>query len=105
MDPRLFPRSRPPTRFWYRSGAPGGDRLFNLALRGLFLVFGVGWTWGIAVAAETGVRPAAADRLTANPFSRTAPAEAAFVMDALVRSFADVDELRGISGDVRVVVT
>ena len=105
MDHSLLPRPHRPTRFWYRSGAPGGDRLFNLALRVLFAMFGVGWTWGIAVAAETGARPAAAERLTANPFSRSAPAEAAFVMDALLRSFADVDELRGISGDVRVVVT
>ena len=96
----LFPRS--PSRRPRRSA---GERRFNTILTVVMGLFGAGWSWGIAVAAESGTSTDAAERLTANPFDPGAAPEAAFLMDALVRSFADVDELRGISGDVRVVLT
>jgi hypothetical protein len=101
---QLFPRS--PTRVgWYRRSLPGGERLFNVLLTSLLVLFGFGWTWGIAVAAETGSGTDAAERLTANPFDRESPPEAAYLMDALVRTFSDVEELTGASGEVRVVLT
>lgn len=99
----LFPRATRRPGFWYRRGLPGGERAFNIVLTLVLALFTAGWTWGIAVAADTGGAPT--ERLTANPFARGSPPEAAFVMDALVRSFADLEELSGSSGDVRVVLT
>ena len=101
---QLFPRT-PGRVGWYRRALPGGERAFNLALSVLILLFAFGWCWGIALAAETGGGSDAAERLTANPFDRESPPEAAYLMDALVREFADVEDLRGSSGEVRVVLT
>jgi hypothetical protein len=101
----LFPRAPARAGSWYRRGLPGGERAFNILLTALLVLFTTGWTWGIAVAAESGVTTDAAERLTANPFARESAPEAAYLMDALVRSFADVEELRGSSGEVRVVLT
>jgi hypothetical protein len=100
----LFPKA-PGRVGWYRRGLPGGERAFNFLLTALLVLFGFGWTWGIAVAAEAGAGTDAAERLTANPFDRESPPEAAYLMDALVRSFADDEVLRGSSGEVRVVLT
>jgi hypothetical protein len=100
----LFPRAPGPVG-WYRRGLPGGERAFNVLLTALLATFALGWSWGIAVAAETGDRTAAADRLTANPFDRASPPEAAYLLDVLVRTFADAEELRGSSGEVRIVLT
>lgn len=103
---RLFPKAGAPAGLWYRKAAPGGgDRAFNVLLGGLMALFLGGWTWGIRVAVATGEAPAPAARLTAIPFDREAPPEAAFVMDALVRRFADAEELRGESGQVDVILT
>ena len=106
MDLRqLFPRPDARTGFWYRRGAPGGERAFNAVLAGVIALFAAGWSWEIANAAEMGSRPDAAARLTADPFDPASAPEAAFLMDAIVRRFSYVEDLRGISGNVRVVLT
>lgn len=79
--------------------------MFNAVLAGVIALFAVGWSWSIAIAAETGTTPDAAERLTADPFDPASAPEAAFIMDAIVRRFSDVEDLRGISGNVRVVLT
>jgi hypothetical protein len=103
VDARLFPRPEARPGFWFRRGAPGGERTFNVALGLVLLLFTVGWTWEIANAAENGTTTDA-ERLTADPFDPSSPPEAAFLLDAIVRRFGDVEELRGISGDVRVIL-
>ena len=69
----LFPRAPTGMRAWYRRGLPGGERAFNVLLTAMLLLFTGGWTWGIAVAAETGGGTDASERLTANPFDRESP--------------------------------
>ena len=106
MDLReLFPRTRRGAGSRRHRRAQGSDRRFEITLIAVITLFAAGWTWGIAVAAETGAGTDAAARLTGNPFDRGSAPEAAYLMDALVRRFADVEELRGLSGDLRVVLT
>ena len=98
--PELFPTAG--------AGRRGVSRAFDVLLLVMVLVFLGGWTWGIAVAAETGqpvASAASAERLTANPFDRESPPEAAYLMDALVRQFSDIEELRGSSGTVDVTLS
>jgi hypothetical protein len=110
----LHPFRRPEKHFDLRDLFPtaggrrrGGSRAFDVVLLVLVLVFLGGWTWGIAVAAETGIpiaSAASAERLTANPFDRESAPEAAYLMDALVRQFSDIEDLRGSSGNVDVTL-
>ena len=80
------------------------SRRFDILLALLVSTFALGWGYGIASALSTGRPGPEARLLTANPLSSSSPPEAAFVLDALVRATSDVEELRGESGALRVVV-
>lgn len=101
-DHSLFPLVREPASRWERTGlTPARERHFNAALALLVLIFACGWIYAIALAAVHGERTQMAARITTNPFSTTAPPEAAFALDAIMRELLPV---RGASGAVRVVV-
>ena len=68
------------------------------------VVFTVGWIFSIVEAARTGVSSGIATRVTTNPLRPSAPPEAAFVLDAVLRQVMDLEDLRGESGEVNVVV-
>jgi hypothetical protein len=67
-------------------------------------VFTIGWSYVVAQAVAADDQLLAARALTANPFSPSAPPEAAFVLDALVSTLASTEEVRGQSGVVNVLV-
>lgn len=104
-DP-LFPRPRRSGSFWYRTGVPGGRRrVFDVAVTSLVGLFAVGWGLGIAeVASDVSDPNSLSRRLTENPLSSGGVPEAAFVLDALVRTFTETDPLRGESGALRVLI-
>jgi hypothetical protein len=66
--------------------------------------FIVGWAYVIGRAVTGDAQLLAARTLTANPFSASAPPEAAFVLDELVRTLAPAEEVHGESGEVDVVI-
>jgi hypothetical protein len=100
-DP-LFPGPRGRARR-ERALGPAGRRLDTLLLL-VVALFVVGWTYVIGRAVRGDTQLLAARTLTANPFSSSAPPEAAFVLDELVRSLAAGEEVRGGSGAVDVLV-
>jgi hypothetical protein len=75
------------------------DRL----IAGVIALFVVGWTYAVGRAVAGDEQLLAARSLTTNPFASSAPPEAAFVLDALVRTFSTA-EVRGESGDVDVLI-
>ena len=83
---------------------PRQERAFKAASIGVVVLFAFGWTYAIATAALAGESPRVVDRLTANPLAADAPPEAAFLLDATLRAFADAEPVRGASGAVNVVV-
>ncbi|HET7275307.1 MAG TPA: hypothetical protein VFI91_08985 [Longimicrobiaceae bacterium] len=104
-NPHLFPIFQEPSSRWERSGlSPGQERKFNLAMTFLLIVFSIGWAYVIIDSALTGDSPGLAARVTTNPLEPNAPPEAAFVLDAVLRSMVDTEEFRGESGAVNVVI-
>ncbi len=104
-NPHLFPIFREPSSRWERSGlSPERERQFNLLMAALVVVFTAGWVFSIAEAARTGVSSGISSRITANPLEPTAPPEAAFVLDAVLRRVMDLEEFRGESGELNVVL-
>jgi len=105
-NPYLFPLVREPASRWERTGiSPRHERRFNLVTTLLLALFTLGWAYTIGTAlAEGEPPPSVAARMTTNPLSTTAPPAAAFLTDALVRQMVPIDEYRGASGAVNVVI-
>ena len=79
------------------------ERIFKIASALVVMLFAVGWSFAVAGAAASDLRPGIAARITANPLSASAPPDAAFLLDAALRSM--VTELdRGESGAVNVAI-
>ncbi len=105
LDEYLFPLVRERPSRWERTHlSPTLERRFNRATTVLLAVFAIGWAYAIATAVREGRPASLVARVTTNPLSTTAPPEAAFLTDALVRQLVPVDEYRGASGEVRVVI-
>lgn len=85
--------------------SPRGARLFDIAVAVLLAVFVSGWSYAVLDAFEDGDLPRFAARVTENPLSPSAAPPAAFLLDAALRAFVDVPDLRGESGDVRIVLS
>ena len=105
-DDPLFPAARRSRSIWLRTGVPRAHRrLFDGVLAAVLALFAVGWSLGIARAAGRTPEPMSlARRLTSNPLSTGGAPETAYLLDALVRRFADVSDFRGESGALRVIV-
>ncbi len=104
-DPYLLPLVRERVSRWERTSlSPRHERYFNIGALLLVAVFLVGWSYAIVVAVEDGRPPQLVSRVMTNPLSTTAPPEAAFLTDALVRQLVPIDELLGASGEVRMVI-
>jgi hypothetical protein len=102
LDELLFPEDYSPRSRWHRSGLSARNRRrFRSVLAVLVGLFVLGWSGAIYTAAATGETTRSAQRITQNPLARTAAPEAAFLLEAAVRSFADY---RGISGEVQVII-
>ena len=111
-DQALFPLVHEPVSRWERAGiSPAHERRFNRIATLLVVLFVAGWTYSIVrVARGEPVlqSPVAAisGAITANPLSEDAPPTTAYLTDELVSSYSDqFDQLRGHSGDVKLVVT
>lgn len=101
-DPQLFPPFRPPASRWERTGlSPERERWFNTATALLVALFAIGWGFAIAESIDQEGPPRLARRITANPLARTAPPPAAFLLNAVMGSFAPY---RGESGALRVAI-
>lgn len=84
--------------------SPSTRRKLDYSLAGLVLLFAVGWLYSAIEAIQRGGAPVAARQLAgSSPFSGEAPPAAAFALDVLARQLIDWDEVRGESGEVRVV--
>jgi uncharacterized protein YcbK (DUF882 family) len=81
-----------------------GERLFNTVAAVLVALFVTGWAYAVIAAFEGGRAPRFAARVTENPLSPDASPPAAFLLDAALRAFVDLPDVRGESGDVRIVV-
>jgi hypothetical protein len=101
-------RARLSKRFLARLERPGlsprSERRLNYGLAVLVALFLAGWSQAVVVAVSEERAPRMASRITANPLSATAPPPAAFLLDAALRSFVELPDYRGISGDVRIIV-
>lgn len=105
FDPMLPPRRFVPRSRFERAGISArNEARLNAALSTLVLLFVVGWTYAIYRSYVTGeVPPLLTGLVTASPLSADAPPEAAFLVDAAMRTLSS-GELRGSSGAVNVVV-
>lgn len=112
-DVHLFPLVRERKSRWEKSGlSPRQEKSFNRVSVLLMAVFVTGWLYSIITAAVDGPPPdrgpvaRVSGALTRSPLDEGSPPEAAFLTDALVRSFAsDFErEAGGESGAVRVRV-
>jgi uncharacterized protein YcbK (DUF882 family) len=84
--------------------SPRGERLFNVMSAVLVALFVTGWAIAVLEAFRAGHNPRFAARVTENPLSPSAAPPAAFLLDAALRAFVDLPDLRGESGDVRIVL-
>ena len=77
----------------------------DLSLVGLLVLFTVGWIYTAVEAIQRGDAPTVARQLggSANPMSPDARPEATFALDALLAQLIDWEEIRGESGELRVV--
>jgi hypothetical protein len=104
-DEQLFPKPREPRAFWERTGlSPRQERGLNRGLAALVVLFVAGWVYSAVLAAEYGEGPQVARRLASGPLTPDAAPDVAFLMDAAMQRFINWDEIRGASGEVRVVV-
>lgn len=107
-DEQLFPRRREPRNVWERTGfTPEQRRWVDVSLYVLVILFIAGWIYSAAVAIAHD-RPIAVARGLATaptPLSAEAPPATAFLLDAALRRMApEIEELRGTSGALRVLI-
>jgi hypothetical protein len=105
MDPRT---ESPFRRFLSRLETPGlspvQERVLNVALLLVVVLFSGGWALAIADAVAAG-RPLSVGReVTASPLTPDAPPPAAFLLDRLVRATTEAAPWRGHSGAVSVLI-
>lgn len=104
-DEQLFPKRRDPRNFWERTGlTPRQERRLDGFLGALVLLFIAGWVYAAVLAAEYGEGPQVARRIASGGLSPAAAPDVAFLVDAAMQRFIDWDEIRGASGEVRIVV-
>jgi hypothetical protein len=106
-DENLFPVWREPRSFWERTGlTERQQRLLDLSLVAILILFTAGWIHSAVVAIERGESPAVARRIgvTPSPLSSTSPPDATFALNALIERFIDWEGVRGESGAVQIVL-
>ncbi|HUE96908.1 MAG TPA: hypothetical protein VMN39_09620, partial [Longimicrobiaceae bacterium] len=106
-DEQLFPVWREPRSVWEKTGLTGRQqRWLDASLLGLLVLLTVGWIHTAVVAVQRGAMPTVAREIggSANPLSASARPEATFAMNALLEQFIDWDEVRGVSGQIHVVL-
>lgn len=107
-DEQLFPTRREPRNLWERTGfTPEQRRWLDASLLALLVVFIAGWIFTAAISIRDGVPPSVARSIATapTPLSTAAPPPAAFLLDAaLQRLTPELDELRGESGALYVVI-
>jgi hypothetical protein len=104
-DDYLFPVRREPRNRWERTGvSPANRRKLDVSLGVLLVVLVVGWIYTAYEAVGRGETPGIGRQLAAGtPLAGDAPPAAVFALDALAQQLVDWDEIRGESGEVRVV--
>ncbi|MGH7506621.1 MAG: hypothetical protein ACRELX_13260 [Longimicrobiales bacterium] len=80
------------------------ERWLNYGMAALVALFTVGWSHAVIIAVSEDAPPRLVSRVTTNPLAATAPPPAAFLLDAALRTFVELPDYRGISGDVRIIV-
>jgi hypothetical protein len=106
-DHDLFPIWHEPRSFWERTGLNARQRrVLDFSLIGLLIVFTAGWIYTAAEAMRRGDVPLVARQIgtAGSPLSPDAPPEAVFTMNTILQQFIDWDEVRGASGEIRVVI-
>lgn len=93
----------PPTSRWHRAGvSPRAERILDIIGIALIAIFGIGWTWSVATAAERSDDPEGMSRVTASITSALTSADAptaAFLTEAAMQALLP---LRGASGRLQV---
>lgn len=104
-DDSLYPVRREPRNRWERTGvSPATRRKLDVSLAVLLVVMVVGWIYSAFEAIERGEAPGVARQLAAStPLSREAPPAAVFALEALAQQLVNWEEIRGQSGEVRVI--
>jgi uncharacterized protein YcbK (DUF882 family) len=81
------------------------ERALNAVTLGVVLLFAVGWAAVVVEAAGSGGTLHLGRQLGMNPLALDAPPPAARTLDQLVRATTDEARFRGLSGEVRIIVT
>jgi uncharacterized protein YcbK (DUF882 family) len=111
MNPLLVMRVRDPRlRRWLsrrpdRSPGlpPRYERAFDGALAAILLLMAIGWGVAAGNALATG-QNSLLRHVAANPMSRIAAPEVAYLLDAVVQRLTAAELYRGLSGQVRIIV-
>lgn len=104
-DEQLFPVWREPRSIWEKTGlSRGQERLLDIALVGLLLLFTAGWLYTAVTTMEEGGSPRIARQIGSSgaPLSGRS-SDATFALAAMLERFAAWEEVRGASGEVQVV--
>lgn len=84
--------------------SPAQERVLNLVLLVVIVLFSGGWALAIADAVAAGRRLGVSREVTASPLSPEARPPAAFLLDRLVRATTEAAPWRGYSGAVSVLI-
>ncbi|MEX0912342.1 MAG: hypothetical protein WD737_11295 [Gemmatimonadota bacterium] len=102
----LFPVWHEPRSFWERTGlTQRQQRALDMSLAVLLLVFTAGWIHTAYSAIQRGDAPTVTRQIGAggSPLASGAPTDATFALNALMERLIDWEEVRGASGELRVV--
>lgn len=101
-DEKLFPVWREPRSIWERTGLTVGQQtVLDASLVVLLVLFSAGWIYTATGAIARGDRPDVTRQLATGGAS--AP-PAVFAIETLVASLVDWEEVRGASGEVRILL-
>lgn len=106
-DDQLFPVWKEPRSRWERTGiTPFQQRVLDASLLALLILFTAGWIYTSLEAIGRGDAPVVVRGIGAggSPLSPGVSPDATFALDALIQQFVDWDEVRGVSGEVRIVL-
>ena len=104
MEFALDPMLRPPRRRRRAGLSAEQETWFNFGLSGLVLIFALGWSYAIYRTFALDEPPPSLTRaVTASPLSPEAPPEVAYLVDAVMQTFAS-RAYRGASGELRVLI-
>lgn len=104
-DEHLFPVWREPRSIWEKTGlSPAQERVLDIALVGLLVLFSLGWLYTAITTLERGESPRIARQIGSSgaPLSRQSN-DATFALAALLERYAAWDQVRGESGELEVV--